>query len=282
MKQIVWSIALSLTMMISYGQEMNKTSIRLIRNATVVFTYAGEEFLIDPMLAEKGAYPGFPGTANAQLRNPLVVLPVPVESLLAPDAVFVSHLHLDHWDEAAIKLLPKDKPVFAQDQNDAATIKKAGFKDVRILAGTSKFKTVAIQKIHAQHGSDQAYDNPQMAAALGEASGFFFTSPGQKSVYFAGDAIWTVSFEANLRKIRPDVVVLNTGFAQVDGFGAIIMGKEDVKKVHEILPDAKIVAIHMEAVNHCVLTRKELADYIKVHGIEDKVIIPADGQLLEL
>ncbi|MCY9191071.1 MBL fold metallo-hydrolase, partial [Bacillus mojavensis] len=35
-------------------------NIQQIRNATLVVEYAGEKFLIDPMLAEKGAYPPFP------------------------------------------------------------------------------------------------------------------------------------------------------------------------------------------------------------------------------
>ena len=34
-----------------------KTSIQLIRNATLVFNYAGKKILIDPMLAKKGIYP---------------------------------------------------------------------------------------------------------------------------------------------------------------------------------------------------------------------------------
>lgn len=35
-------------------------NITQIRNATQLITYAGKRFLIDPMLAPKGAYPGFP------------------------------------------------------------------------------------------------------------------------------------------------------------------------------------------------------------------------------
>ncbi len=34
-------------------------NIKQIRNATVVAQYAGKKFLIDPILAEKGAYPPF-------------------------------------------------------------------------------------------------------------------------------------------------------------------------------------------------------------------------------
>jgi L-ascorbate metabolism protein UlaG (beta-lactamase superfamily) len=282
MKQIVLAAVLTLTATMSFGQSNKGASIQLIRNATVVFRYAGHEFLIDPMLAERGAYPGFPGTANSHFRNPLVALPVAVDDLLHPDAIFVSHLHPDHWDEAAIKMLPKEIPLFAQDEKDAMVIKSKGFKDVRVLSKSSNFKNVAIQKTAAQHGSDEAYKNPQMAAALGDASGFFFSSPGQKSVYFAGDAIWTDAFEKALKALKPDVVVLNTGFAQVDGFGAIIMGKDDVKKVNKILPDAIIIAIHMEAINHCILTRKELGDYVANLGIATKVFIPLDGEVIKL
>lgn len=37
-------------------------NIMQIRNATQLIAYAGKRFLIDPMLAEKDAYPGFAGT----------------------------------------------------------------------------------------------------------------------------------------------------------------------------------------------------------------------------
>ncbi|MNY82200.1 hypothetical protein D3C86_2241660 [compost metagenome] len=52
--------------------------------------------------------------------------------------------------------------------------------------------------------------------------------------------------------------------------------------MHQILPQATIIAIHMEAINHCILTRKALADYVEEKGIADKVIIPADGQKIVL
>ncbi|WP_197286203.1 MBL fold metallo-hydrolase [Pedobacter sp. PACM 27299] len=282
MKKMILGIALVLIAISSYGQSKNekKSSVQLIRNATVVYTYGGKEFLIDPMLAKKGAYPGFEGTANAHLRNPMVELPVSAESLLNPDAIIVTHTHPDHWDEAAIKMLPKEKTLYAQNQQDAETIRSQGFKDVRILSNNSNYENITLQKTFAQHGSDAAYANPQIAEILGHASGVFFSQPGQKSVYFAGDAIWTKDFESHLKKLNPSVVVLNTGYAQVNGFGAIIMGKEDVNRVHQILPNATIIAVHMEAINHCVLTRKELMDYVKEMGISDKVIIPADGQVI--
>ncbi|MCW2259447.1 hypothetical protein EDF67_101208 [Sphingobacterium sp. JUb78] len=38
----------------------------------------------------------------------------------------------------------------------------------------------------------------------------------------------------------------------------------------------------MEGINHCILILKALADYVKDKGIVDKVIIPADEQIIVL
>ena len=64
--------------------------ITQVRNATLLIHYAGTRFLIDPMLAPKGSYPGFEGMANSHLRNPLVELPLPMATLLEVDAVIVT------------------------------------------------------------------------------------------------------------------------------------------------------------------------------------------------
>lgn len=68
-------------------------NITHIRNATQIIHYAGKRFLIDPMLADKGAWPGFPGTARSELRNPLVELPFSRDKIVDVDAVIVTHTH---------------------------------------------------------------------------------------------------------------------------------------------------------------------------------------------
>lgn len=83
---------------------------------------------------------------------------------------------------------------------------------------------------------------------------------------------------ADLQKHQPDVVVLNAGYAHVIGFGPIIMGQEDVLNVHFLLPQANIVAIHMEAINHCLLTRSALREYVEANQVSDAVSIPQDGE----
>ena len=77
-------------------------------------------------------------------------------------------------------------------------------------------------------------------------------------------------------------MVLNAGAAEFTGFEGdpIIMGKEDTLRVHRALPDADIVAVHMDAVNHMTLSREELAEFVQNEGVDEQVLIPADGESL--
>lgn len=258
------------------------SSIQFIRNATFVLNYAGKRFLIDPMFAEKGAYPGFPGTVNPELRNPLVDMPVDAASLYDVDAIILTHLHPDHWDDVARENLPKNKPVFTQNNEDAQQVTAAGFTDVRIYKDGGIFEGISFQRTDCQHGSDEAYAIPQLAQMLGDVSGLLFRHEGEKSVYVVGDTVWIAAVEHVLIKYQPDIIVVNAGLATGDGFGAIIMGKEDITNMNTISPQSKIIAIHMEALNHCILSRKELREYTVEKGIAEKVIIPADGDTIEL
>lgn len=162
-------------------------NITHIRNATQIIHYAGKRFLIDPMLADKGAWPGFPGTARSELRNPLVELPFSRDKIVDVDAVIVTHTHDDHWDAAAIAAIPKTLPVFAQHEADAALLRSQGFQDLRLLSADSEFAGVRLQKTTSgQHGSDRTYAVPAMAERLGEACGVVFRHPQEKTLWWWG------------------------------------------------------------------------------------------------
>lgn len=257
--------------------------VQQIRNATVKITYGETTFLVDPMLAEQGAYPGFENTYRSELRNPLVGLPMPVEEMIdGVDAIIVTHTHLDHWDDAAQELLPKDMPLFAQNAADAELIRSQGFSDVRILDGEAEFGGVKLHKTGGQHGSDTLYAVPELAETLGDVMGVVFEAPDQKTTYLVGDTIWRDEVEQALARYNPEVIVVNAGAAEVTGFEGdpIIMGKEDTQRMHQAAPNAAIIAVHMGAVNHMTLSRDELSDYVQEVGIQDHVSIPADGEVI--
>jgi L-ascorbate metabolism protein UlaG (beta-lactamase superfamily) len=249
-----------------------------IRNATLLVDYAGKTLLIDPLLAARGAYPGFAGTANSHLANPLVDLPVPLESLMDVDAVVVTHLHLDHWDETARRTLPRALPVFAQNEADAQAIRADGFTDVRPLDADSDtaFGGIRIAQTMGQHGSDAVM--AVIGARMGEVSGIVLRHPDEPTLYIAGDTVWNEHVAAALETYRPDVVVLNCGDAQVPGLGPIIMDLDDVGSVARAAPQAAIVASHLEAVNHCMLSRADLRAWLDEQGLRARVSVPEDGE----
>lgn len=260
-----------------------QVQLQQVRNATVKITYADTTFLIDPMLAKKGTYPGFEGTYRSELRNPLVELPMSAEDVLAGvDAVIITHTHLDHWDDAAQQMVPKDLPLFVQNESDAAIIRGQGFGDVRILKDQAEFGGVTLSRTGGQHGTDTMFATPGLAESLGVAIGVVFEAPGHKTLYLVGDTIWRDEVDQALTRYKPEVIVLNAGYAQVTGYeGAIIMGKEDVLRATQALPEATVVATHMDAINHMGQSRKELQAYAQEKGIEDRVEIPEDGAVVK-
>ena len=235
------------------------------------------------MLAAKGAYPGFENTYRSNLRNPLVDLPESVDQVISGvDAVIVTHTHLDHWDDAAQKALPKDIPLFTQHEADATLIRSQGFDNVRVLTDEAEFGGVKLIKTGGQHGTDEMYAVPELAKPLGEAMGVVFRAKGYNTIYLAGDTIWRKEVDQAIENYKPEIIVLNAGKAKMTGFeGSIIMGEEDVLRATQAAKNARIVAVHMDAVNHMSLTREELRKFVEKNGINNRVDIPEDGALLK-
>lgn len=284
------ALALSFSTAGAYAQTQTapaateQVQLQQIRNATVKITYADTTFLIDPMLSKKGTYPGFENTYRSDLRNPLVDLPMSVEDVLAGvDAVIVTHTHLDHWDDAAQAALPKDIPLFAQDQADATLIRTQGFTNVRVLSDKAEFGGVKLNKTGGQHGTDEMYAISEIAKGLGDAMGVVFQAPGHKTLYLVGDTVWRDEVDQALSQYAPEVIVINAGYAMLSNFDhSIIMGKEDVLRAAKAMPDATIVATHMDAINHMAQTRVELREFVQKNDVADRVEVPEDGESVKL
>ncbi len=255
-----------------------------VRNATGRIEYAGATFLVDPMLAEKGRYEGFQGAFNPSVRNPMTELPMSVDDVLnGVDAVIVTHTHLDHWDEVAQKVVDKNIPVFAQDEKDAADIRAQGFRDVRVMNPSAVFKGVTLTHVEGTHGTQAQYDNPDLAPVLGESMGFVLSAQEEKTVYFMGDTVWTPRVTKTLCNFKPDVLVMNTGYAKTLFYNeSIIMGTEDVAKAARMAPGAKIVTVHMDAINHCTVSRENMREFVKRAKLADRVCVPDDGATIVL
>ena len=59
---------------------------------------------------------------------------------------------------------------------------------------------------------------------------------------------------------------------------AVFKEEGDVLKVHQSAPDAKIISVYMEAVDHWALSKHELKNYTEEKGMSDNLLVPEDGE----
>ncbi|BFU60838.1 MULTISPECIES: MBL fold metallo-hydrolase [Rodentibacter] len=287
LKTLISTVTLAVATTTSFATDIapkTTDSYQHIRNATGRINYAGKTFLVDPMLAEKGRYAGFEGTLNSHLRNPLVELPMKAEeSFKDVDAIIVTHTHLDHWDEVAQKILPKSIKIFVQNEHDSELLKSQGFTNIESLSAERgiQFYDITLYKTGGSHGTTEMYEVPELSALLDEAMGVVFQAKGHKTIYLAGDTIWTADVNKALNRYKPEVMIMNTGDARVLGFdGGIIMGTQDVAHARKLVPNTKLIAVHMDAVNHMSVYRKDLRKFVEAEKIQN-VDIPEDGEVVK-
>ncbi|WP_169764486.1 MBL fold metallo-hydrolase [Campylobacter mucosalis] len=273
-------IAMATLMLFSVA---NAFEYQHIRNATAKINYAGTTFLVDPYLADKGAYKGFDGTINSDKRNPLINMTLSKDEILkGVNAVIVTHTHDDHWDEVASKFIDKNMPIFVQNAGDARIIRSQGFKDVRVMGVKTDFNGVKLSRINGgQHGTDQMYATPLFAEILGDAMGVVFSAQNEKPLYIVGDTIWVKAVENAVDEFKPSVIVLNTGYAKLEGYeGGIIMGTDDVAKMSKYAPNANLITVHMDAVNHTTISSDDMRNFVKTNKIQN-VAVPKEGEILK-
>ncbi len=251
--------------------------IHFVRHATFALEMGALRVLVDPMLGEAGTAPAVPNTPNGR-PNPLVGLPFGDEALLDlienTDAILITHTHNDHWDGRARELIPKDRLVLCQPKEEAK-ISGAGFTNVSAVNPGLAWKGLGFVRTRGRHGTGE------IGKQMGIVSGFVVRSEDSPSLYVAGDTIWCDEVEEALLAHRPDVIVVNAGAAQFLEGDPITMTAEDVVRVCRAAPEARVIAVHMEAINHCLLTRPDLAEALEDQGLSDRVEIPADGETLE-
>jgi L-ascorbate metabolism protein UlaG (beta-lactamase superfamily) len=231
--------------------------LTLVRNATVVLEVSGRRILVDPMLDPAGTRPPIENTANP-VPNPTVELPFPAEQVVEGlDAVLVTHCHKDHLDDTAEGLLPRDVPVFCQPE-DEERLRAVGL-DARPVDESFDWDGLTLHRVPAQHGFGA------VAEALAPVSGFVLDD-----LYVAGDTVWYDTVRETIERFEPRVAIVNAGGAEFLEGGLIVMGVDDVREVVARVPT--VVCVHLEALNHCFLTRAELA--AAVPG----ALIPRDGE----
>lgn len=105
--------------------------------------------------------------------------------------------------------------------------------------------------------------------AMGPVSGFVIDG-----VHVASDTGWCDEVRAALETYRPRAVIVNAGAARFIDSAPIVMTAADVRRVRHAT-DAKIVVVHLEAMNHRIESRE-------LYRAIDDVLVPSDGETLAL
>lgn len=272
-------------------------SYEFFRNATAKLNYNGQTFLLDPMLSPKHALPSFAGVQP----NPTVELPKSIDYILEGiDAVIVGHMHPDHFDSAAAEVLSKNVLIFTpynkspMDPRDPVNTTKYfseqllgyGFSNVNTI-GTANSKSTTyrgttLTQEFGQHGKGV------LSQLMGGVNGIVFQAEGQPTIYWTGDTILDEAgqVEAILATYKPDIVIAHTGGAVIKAITTdpLMMDEKQAvkffKAVKKYNVDSQIVAVHMNALDHCFTTREVLTEAISVFDkkTQSGIYIPVEGE----
>ncbi|MCK5052080.1 MAG: MBL fold metallo-hydrolase [Candidatus Cloacimonetes bacterium] len=248
--------------------------IQFIRHATVLIIVENKKILVDPMLGEIGTESPYPMTAN-RIKNPLISMPVKNENLIKDlDAVLLTHYHPDHFDKTAENILPKDLLIYCQPGDDIL-LKEKGFVNVQVIDIKSDLGEISIMRYEVNH-AEGIWEGP-----MGKSSAYFLKTEND-SLLISGDTIYDKNFENVLNETQPNLVIANAGAAQFIIGTPITLTADALKNITKILPNSKIFAVHMDAINHCVLLKDDLRKFVAEEGLTKSIFVPNEGGMLSI
>ncbi|WP_430815512.1 MBL fold metallo-hydrolase [Carboxylicivirga sp. RSCT41] len=274
MKSLVLLVLVLLTSCLKPQKEiaMENVQVQLIRNATLKITYAGKTFLVDPVLGKKHSFMSF--VEPDKNLNPTVDLPVSIADITKDvDALLITHVHPDHFDTKAMEVLDKNIPVYSQ-VFDSKAAQDAGFKTVIPVNEKVELDGIQIIRTGGQHGPEETLE------MLGKVSGFVLKKENYPTLYIVGDCIWTEEIEQTIKASQPDVIITNSGGAVFMGQSRILMDEHETAKVAQTAPEATVIAVHMEALDHCATTRDKVTAVASENNLN--ILVPANGEVINL
>ncbi|MBO6936676.1 MAG: MBL fold metallo-hydrolase [Deltaproteobacteria bacterium] len=242
-----------------------------LRNATIHLELGPHRLLVDPMLSDPGALPPLRMVGGSGERNPLVPLPPVTDALLDEvTAVLLTHEHPDHLDVAGIEWIrERGLPVWTSGM-DAPNLARKDVDAHELVDGSLGMR---VEVVPSKHGRGL------VGWVLGPVAGFYLAHPGEPSLYLTGDSILTANVLDAIERLQPDVIVAPAGNATL-GFGGDILFSPDELVTLAHAARGQVVLNHLEALDHCPVTRAELRERMAAEGLADRVHVPEDGERL--
>jgi hypothetical protein len=143
---------------------------------------------------------------------------------------------------------------------------------------TAEWNGITFRRVPGQHGSGSVLDD------MGLASGFVMTAPDEPTVFWIGDSLLTDTIRDEIIKLQPDVIITHSSGA-VWGKDRVLILTDAAQTIEicHLAPKSKVVAIHMEALDHATVSRTDLREFASNHDVSaDRLLIPADGESITL
>ncbi|UIJ37099.1 MBL fold metallo-hydrolase [Desulfobaculum bizertense] len=250
--------------------------IHHLRNATHILHIGTHRILVDPMLGAPGTFTNFRWFGQKRQKNPLVPLPPGTQAALdETTACIISHCrrrHLDHLDKTGMEFLRERQIPTYGTEGDVSFLKKKGIAAHPFTEESLGFK---IQAIAARHG------HGWIGPLVGPGTGWFLAPEGNPSIYLTGDTVLTKDVRRAITELQPDIIIAPAGAAQLDVGQELLFTRSELLELAQIAPK-KILFNHLEALDHCPVTRTALRQTLSKAHLLEKCFIPEDGEIIDI
>lgn len=144
----------------------------------------------------------------------------------------------------------KDIPIVCSNEY-GKQLSELGFCNLFLIKNSAEICNIEIILVKGQHGTGA------VGKLMGNSYGFILRNKNKESVYITGDTVWCKCVESALETYLPKYIIAFAGSAMMN-HKHITLDENDMYKIMSKSPDSKVIAIHMEAWNHCRLTRSDL------------------------
>jgi L-ascorbate metabolism protein UlaG (beta-lactamase superfamily) len=266
-------------------------SLFFVGNATLLLRLAGVTILYDPNFVPRGTeIPLGYGLTTTRLTDPAIAM----DDLPPLDAVLLSHLHADHFDELAEERLDRMLPIVTTPQ--AATgLRDKGFQRTlpldtwarhEIEGPTGHVRITALPGRHAPGPLEIALPDvmgslielwPSTGDTPGSVAVDTTTSPA-KRIYITGD---TIVYEG-LREIPTrageiDLALLHLGGTRVMGVTVTMDAEQGLELLRMVEPHAA-AAIHYDDYEAFKSPIDDFVTAIREAGLQDRVSVLRRGE----
>jgi L-ascorbate metabolism protein UlaG (beta-lactamase superfamily) len=256
--------------------------ITFIGNATVVLGLGPFTLLTDPNFLRAGqrAYLGY-GLWSKRLKDPSTT----VDSLPAIDAVVLSHLHGDHWDQVAEAGLAKDIPVLTTGEAASALAKRgfaaAGMQPWQAAEFRQGDHHLVVTSVPGQHA--RGLLRRALPDVMGSVVDYEVAGQRRLRLYISGDTLHYPEL-AEIAERFPDIDVAlpHLGGTKLLGLFLVTMdGRQGTELMHLLRPGLAL-PIHHDDYTVFTSPVSEFVEEMRASGLPTQVRELARGETMSL